>query len=67
MSNSDGNTTKTLKQQIKNLKMELEMEKNRNYVTPKNEKPKHEKPKHGLNNIIKWVPKDDIKEDLYGE
>ena len=67
MSNSDGNTTKTLKQQIKNLKIELEMEKNRNYVTPKNEKPKHEKPKHGLNNIIKWVPKDDIKEDLYGE
>ena len=43
------------------------MEKNRNYVTPKNEKPKHEKPKHGLNNIIKWVSKDDIKEDLYGE
>lgn len=67
MSNSDGNTIKTLKQQIKNLKIELEMEKNRNYVTPKNEKPKHEKPKHGLNNIIKWVPKDDIKEDLYGE
>jgi len=67
MSNSDGNTTKTLKQQIKNLKIELEMEKNRNYVTPKNEKPKHEKPKHGLNNIIKWVSKDDIKEDLYGE
>jgi hypothetical protein len=67
MSNSGGNTTKTLKQQIKNLKIELEMEKNRNYVAPKNEKPKHEKPKHGLNNIIKWVPKDDIKEDLYGE
>ena len=67
MSNSDGNTIKTLKQQIKNLKIELEMEKNRNYVTPKNEKPKHEKPKHGLNNIIKWVSKDDIKEDLYGE
>jgi Skp family chaperone for outer membrane proteins len=67
MSNSGGNTTKTLKQQIKNLKIELEMEKNRNYVTPKNEKPKNEKPKHGLNNIIKWVPKDDIKEDLYGE
>ena len=67
MSNSGGNTTKTLKQQIKNLKIELEMEKNRNYVAPKNEKPKHEKLKHGLNNIIKWVPKDDIKEDLYGE
>jgi len=67
LSNSDGSIIKTLNQQIKNLKTELEIEKNRNYETPKKEKPKENNPKLGLNNIIKWVSKDNRNEDLYEE
>jgi len=54
-----------LNQKIKNLQSELEIEKNRNYVAPKKEKPKEEKSRSGLNNIIKWVSKND--RDLYDE
>ena len=64
---SDVGIINTLNQQIKNLNMELDMEKNRNYETPKNEKPKEDNTKQGLNNIIKWVPKNDRSGDLYEE
>lgn len=57
-----------LKRDIENLKIEIELEKNRNYQTPKkdviNEKPK----KTGLNSIINWVSKTDRGEkDIYGD
>jgi len=68
LSNSDAGIVNTLNQKIKNLKTELEIEKNRNYEAPKKEQPKEEtKSKLGLNNIIKWVSRDSRKEDLYDE
>tara|TARA_R110002020_G_scaffold113236_7_gene260347 strand:- start:16046 stop:16639 length:594 start_codon:yes stop_codon:yes gene_type:complete len=68
LSNSDAGVINSLNQKIKNLKTELEIEKNRNYETPKKEKPKEDKnSKLGLNNIIKWVSRDARKEDLYDE
>lgn len=68
LSNSDAGVINSLNQKIKNLKTELEIEKNRNYETPKKEKPKEDKnSKIGLNNIIKWVSRDSRKEDLYDE
>lgn len=64
LSNSDAGAIKKLNQKIENLKIELELEKNRNYERPKNEKPKEEKTKkNSLNNIIKWVS----KKDIYGD
>jgi len=64
LSNSDAGVIKKLNQKIENLKIELELEKNRNYERPKNEKPKEEKTKkNSLNNIIKWVS----KKDIYGD
>lgn len=68
LSNSDAGVINSLNQKIKNLKTELEIEKNRNYESPKKEKPKEEtNSKLGLNNIIKWVSRDSRKEDLYDE
>lgn len=68
LSNSDAGIVNTLNQKIKNLKTELEIEKNRNYESPNKEKPKEEtNSKLGLNNIIKWVSRDSRKEDLYDE
>lgn len=64
LSNSDAGIIKSLKQEIENLKIEVELEKNRNYKRPKKEKPKEDaSQKRGLNNIIKWVS----KKDLYGD
>jgi len=64
LSNSDAGIIKSLKQEIENLKIEVELEKNRNYERPKKEKPKEDaSQKRGLNNIIKWVS----KKDLYGD
>ena len=64
LSNSDAGVIKKLNQKIENLKIELELEKNRNYERPKNKKPKEEKTKkNSLNNIIKWVS----KKDIYGD
>ena len=64
LSNSDAGIIKSLKQKIENLKIEVELEKNRNYERPKKEKPKEDaSQKRGLNNIIKWVS----KKDLYGD
>ena len=62
LSNSDLGVITKLNQKIKNLEIGLELEKNRNYVAPKKEKPK-EKEKGGLNNIIKWVSKEDLYDD----
>lgn len=62
LSNSDLGAITKLNQKIKNLEIGLELEKNRNYVAPKKEKPK-EKEKGGLNNIIKWVSKEDLYDD----
>ena len=66
---SNNNLVKQLKQQLENLKVELELEKNRNYERPKREKPKEEKQKRGgLGNIISWVSKTERDEDdLYNE
>ncbi len=64
LSNTDAGVIKKLNQKIKNLEVEIELEKNRNYQRPKNEKPKEDsKQKRGYNNIIKWVS----KKDLYDE
>jgi hypothetical protein len=61
---SDEGTIKKLNQKIKNLEIEVELEKNRNYERPKKEKPKEKaNQKGGLNNIIKWVSKKDIYND----
>jgi hypothetical protein len=57
------------KQQVENLKVELELEKNRHYKPEKVEQPKDNKPKRtGLGNIIRWVSKDEREKDadLYG-
>ena len=62
LSNSDLGVITKLNQKIKNLEIGLELEKNRNYVAPKKEKPK-EKKKSGLNNIIRWVSKEDLYDD----
>ena len=62
LSNSDLGVVTKLNQKIKNLEIGLELEKNRNYVAPKKEKPK-EKEKSGLNNIIRWVSKEDLYDD----
>ena len=62
LSNSDLGVITKLNQKIKNLEIGLELEKNRNYVAPKKEKPK-EKEKSGLNNIIRWVSKEDLYDD----
>lgn len=60
---------KKLQQQIENLKVELELEKNRNYVPPKKEKPiEDENKKGGLSNIINWVSRTERSgKDIYGE
>jgi hypothetical protein len=57
---------KKLEQQIQNLKIELELEQNRNYQPAKLEKPKEEKNKNMLGSIINWVSKGE-RDDLYGE
>ena len=66
---SNNNLVKQLKQQLENIEVELELEKNRNYERPKREKPKEEKQKRsGLGNIISWVSKTERDEDdLYNE
>lgn len=60
---------KKLQQQIENLKVELELEKNRNYTPPKKETPiEEENKKNGLNNIISWVSRTERSgKDIYGE
>jgi len=67
---SNNNLVKQLKQQVENLKVELELEKNRNYKPPKKEKPTEDN-KRGLRfgNIINWVSKDEREDekDIYGE
>lgn len=64
LSNSDAGAIKKLNQKIENLKIELELEKNRNYKRPKKEKPKDDSnQKRSLNNIIKWVSKKDLYDD----
>lgn len=68
---SDGGVIKKLNQKIKNLEIEIELEKNRNYKPPKKEKPEDDgkhKPRFG--NVINWVSKSERKKDdkdLYGE
>jgi hypothetical protein len=66
---SNNNLVKQLKQQLENLKVELELEKNRNYERPKREKPKEDKLKSFGKNIISWVSKSerDENKDLYNE
>ena len=69
LSNSDQGLIKSLNQQIENLKIELELEKNRNYERPKKERAKEDKQRRGgLGNIISWVSKNERDEDdLYNE
>jgi hypothetical protein len=64
----DGDKIKKLSNQIDNLKIELELEKNRNYQPPKKEVIE-DKPSRGvLNNVISWVSKTERNEkDIYGE
>jgi len=69
---SDAGLMKSLNQKIKNLEIELELEKNRHKKPKERKKPKEEgkrKPRFG--NIINWVPQsereDDEGLDLYGE
>lgn len=58
-----------LEQKIRNLEVELELEKNRHLVPQKPEKVPEEKNKRGgLGNIINWISKDERdSKDLYGE
>ena len=69
--NSDEGVVIKLQQKIKNLTTQLEIEKNRHYVPPKNENIKDDKSsKFGLRNVISWVSKSERKDDdndLYGE
>jgi len=58
---------KKLEQQVENLKIELELEKNRNYKPTKTEKPKEENSKTPTNNVISWISKSERDTDLYGE
>jgi DNA repair exonuclease SbcCD ATPase subunit len=69
LSESDDESIRSLTQQIENLKIELELEKNRHYQKPKKEKPKDDKPKSLGTNIINWVSKSERNgdKDLYGE
>ena len=68
LANSDVGVIKSLKQEIENLKIEVELEKNRNYQPPKKEKPKEDSnSKKLLGNVIKWVTKEDREGDLYKE
>jgi hypothetical protein len=62
------NLIKSLSQQVENLKIELELEKNRNYQPPKKEVIE-EKPSRGvLGNVINWVSKPEREnKDIYGE
>ena len=54
LSNSDAGIIKSLRQEIENLKIEVELEKNRNYEAPKREKPKQDKRNLRFgNNIIR--------------
>jgi hypothetical protein len=69
---SNNNLVKQLKQQLENLKVELELEKNRNYEPPKREKPKDENKRNlRFGNIINWVSRDERSDkedkDIYGE
>jgi len=58
---------KELEQQVENLKIELELEKNRNYKPTKTEKPKEENSKTPTSNVISWISKSERDTDLYGE
>ena len=58
---------KKLEQQVENLKIELELEKNRNYKPTRTEKPKEENSKTPTNNVISWISKSERDTDLYGE
>ena len=69
---SNNNLVKQLKQQLENLKVELELEKNRNYEPPKREKPNDENNRNlRFGNIINWVSRDERSDnedkDIYGE
>ena len=64
----DGDKIKKLEKQIENLKIELELEKNRNYQPPKKEIIEDKPKKSGLSNVISWVSRNERDEkDLYGE
>lgn len=69
--NQSSETVKHLEQTIKNLKVELELEQNRNIKRKTNDKPKHSDKKSGRKNIISWVSRDerDSEEnsDIWGE
>jgi hypothetical protein len=56
---------KNLKQQIENLKIELELEKNRKPQEPINKR--IEEKSGGLGNVINWVSKDERKDNIYDE
>jgi hypothetical protein len=59
---------KTLEQQVENLKIELELEKNRNYQPPKKEKIENQPNTNSLGNVISWVSKTERDDkDIYGE
>jgi hypothetical protein len=65
----DPKKVKKLEQQIENLKIELELEKNRRLEKKKVEQPKEDVNQRGLlGNVISWVSKSERdKKDLYEE
>lgn len=65
----DPEKVRKLEQQIENLKVELELEKNRRLEKKKIEQPKEETNQRSLlNNVISWVSKSEReKKDLYEE
>jgi hypothetical protein len=59
---------KNLNQQIENLKIELELEKNRGIIIQKRESTEEKPIKNALNNIINWVSKSEREDkDIYNE
>ena len=66
LSNSDGSLVKNLNNKIKDLKIKLELEKNRNIKPKKKIHEVEPPPKVGLDNVINWISKSE-RTDLYDD
>lgn len=60
-------TIKILTQQVENLKIELELEKNRQYQPPKKDRTNEIPNNTGVGNIINWVSKNERSDNIYDE
>jgi hypothetical protein len=60
-------TIKILTQKVENLKIELELEKNRQYQPPKKDRTNEIPNNTGVGNIINWVSKDERSDNIYDE